>query len=130
MHARLVVTCPDALLFALEAEGRPVAVAYGFLSHRRFSFFQIAHDPGSSKLRPGTVLVYRTIAWLCDAGAAEFNFLQGDEPYKFEWTSDTRPLMQVEAGLSAVRSKLLAGAVRTRRWGIDNSRALVNALRR
>jgi CelD/BcsL family acetyltransferase involved in cellulose biosynthesis len=130
LHARLVENCPDALLFALQSDGRFVAVVYGFVGNARFSFFQIAHDPRFGKLRPGTVIVYRTIAHLCDAGAAEFNFLQGDEPYKFEWTADTRPLMQVEAGLSAVRSKLLAGAMRARRWGVDNGRALVNALRR
>lgn len=130
LHAHLVATCTEALLFALQSEGRFVAVLYGFLSNRRFSYFQIAHDPDFGQLRPGTVILYRTIAHLCDAGAVEFNFLQGDERYKYEWTSDTRPLMQVEAGISAVRSKLLTGAVRTRRWGIANGRALAKVLRR
>jgi CelD/BcsL family acetyltransferase involved in cellulose biosynthesis len=129
LHVRLVGNCDEACLFALQAEGRPVAVLYGFLCSRRFSFFQIAHDPRFDQRRPGTVLLYRTIAWLCEAGAIEFNFLQGDERYKFEWTADARQLLQMEARLSPVRSRLLAGARCLRRWGVDQGKALVNAFR-
>lgn len=129
LHARLAESCEEALLFALQAEDRFVAVLYGFLSNRRFSFFQIAHDPQFSRLSPGLVILCRIMAHLCETGASEFNFLQGDEAYKYEWTAEVRPLMQVEVGISPVRSKLLAGAGYLRRRAVDNGRALVNALR-
>lgn len=130
LHARLAETCEEAMLFALQAEGRIVAALYGFLVQRRFSFFQIAHDPHFDELRPGTVILYRTIAHLCTAGASEFNFLQGDERYKYEWTPDSRALVRAEVGISVVRSRLLTSAARARRWGTANSRALGRALRR
>jgi CelD/BcsL family acetyltransferase involved in cellulose biosynthesis len=107
LHQDLVTTCPEAILFGLRSGDRLVAVLYGFLSHKRFSFFQITHDPAFDELRPGTVILAKAIAHLCEAGALEFNFLQGEESYKFEWSTDTRQLIQVRLASRRIRGRLL-----------------------
>lgn len=108
LHMDLVQTSPETHLFALFDENKIVAVIYGFLSHDRFSFFQITHDPAYDELRPGTVILAKTLAFLCEAGAIEFNFLQGDEEYKFEWTSSTRQLMRLQLDSKGIRPCMLA----------------------
>jgi CelD/BcsL family acetyltransferase involved in cellulose biosynthesis len=107
LHTRLLDSCQEATLLSLKHKNRFIAVTYGFLSHKRFLFYQIAHDPEYNELRPGTVIVAKTISTIQEAGASEFNFLQGNEEYKFEWTSHTRALRRVCIYAPRVRATLL-----------------------
>lgn len=107
LHHEVVINSPEALLFALKVQNQFVAILYGFLSHTNFSFFQITHDPKYDELRPGTVILARSIERLCDLGTAEFNFLQGNESYKYEWASDQRNLFQTRLISSRLRPKVL-----------------------
>jgi CelD/BcsL family acetyltransferase involved in cellulose biosynthesis len=110
LHKRLAVYSSCALLFALRKDDRVVAVTYGFLQHDRFFFFQITHDPEFDELRPGTVIVAKTMASVAELGAREFNFLQGDESYKFEWTQSVRNLVCVHWVAPTLRARLIDGA--------------------
>ena len=95
LHSHLVGNSPAARLFALVVNGRPAAVLYGFLHLGRFAYYQVAHDPDFASLGPGTVLLSRVIEWCCRNGVEEFDFLQGDEDYKFRWSSGRRELSRV-----------------------------------
>lgn len=48
-------------------------------------FYQAGFDPGSKSVSPGTVLVAYTIRRAIEDGAAVFDFMRGDEPYKRRW---------------------------------------------
>lgn len=129
LHRDLVALEPQARLYALKKRERFVAVLYGFLYREIFHFYQIAHDPEFDALRPGTVLLSLSIEAACDAGASEFNFLQGDEAYKFEWTTTVRHLMNVEISAPRVKSKLAALARDSGRVGKGLLRALTRSVR-
>lgn len=115
LHRDLVASDPRARLQALKKDERFVAVLYGFEEQETFHFYQIAHDPEFEAIRPGTVLLSHSIDAACKSRVKEFNFLQGDEPYKFEWTNAVRMLMQVELSAPRLRSKLVILASRSRR---------------
>ena len=84
-----------------------IAVLYGFFVGGRFFYYQIAHDPKHGSLSPGAVLLYKAIEQCCKDGAKEFNFLQGDETYKWKWTKDSRRLYTVKMYNRSVRGSWL-----------------------
>ena len=43
-----------------------------------------------------TVDDYGTAIYFIEEGAAEYDFLHGDESYKFRWSSEVRPLFRIE----------------------------------
>jgi hypothetical protein len=58
-------------------------------------------------LSPGAVLLYKAIEQCCGIGVKEFNFLQGNEGYKWKWTKSSRTLYTVEMYNSTPRGFLL-----------------------
>jgi len=115
-HHDLVTSTAQACLYALKKGDRFVAVLYGFQERDRFHFYQIAHDPEYDSLRPGTVILAFAVELACDSGLIEFNFLQGDEPYKFEWTTTVRHLTRVEFVSPRLKPKAVALARRSARF--------------
>lgn len=73
---------PAALL--AEHDGRPVGAVYGFLWQKTFAYYNGGWDPAYARMSLGTVLLYRTIAAATDLGARTFDFLRGDEAYKYQ----------------------------------------------
>ena len=105
-HESLLNKMDNVWLRSLEIEGKVIAVLYGFLYQGRFFYYQIAHDPSFRKQSPGTVLLYKVIEECCELGVKEFNFLQGDENYKWQWTKESRTLHAV-----TIYNRTLVGAV-------------------
>ena len=105
-HESLLNKMDTIWLRSLEIDGKIIAVLYGFLHQDRFFYYQIAHDPLFRKQSPGTVLLYKVIEECCNSGVKEFNFLQGDEGYKWQWTKESRRLQNV-----TIYNRTLAGAV-------------------
>jgi CelD/BcsL family acetyltransferase involved in cellulose biosynthesis len=83
-------------LFVLQLDGQPVAALYGFRYRQRFSFYQSGFDPEWGKHSVGLVTMGLTIRRAFEEGALEFDFLHGDEAYKFHWTQSVRRLTQYE----------------------------------
>lgn len=72
---------PAALL--AERDGTPVGAVYGFLWQNVFAYYNGGWDHAYANLSLGTVLMYRTIATVTDLGIHTFDFLRGDEQYKY-----------------------------------------------
>ncbi|MFD9129976.1 GNAT family N-acetyltransferase [Kitasatospora sp. NPDC059571] len=72
---------PAALL--AEHEGRAIGAVYGFRWGQTFAYYNGGWDPAYARLSLGTVLLNRTIATVADRGARVFDFLRGDEAYKY-----------------------------------------------
>jgi len=83
-----------------------VAVMYGFLDNRTFSFYQHGFDEAYQQHSIGLVLMAMSIRAAIDEGAAEFDMLWGVEPYKFLWARDTRELRNVHLFPPTVAGRL------------------------
>jgi CelD/BcsL family acetyltransferase involved in cellulose biosynthesis len=93
-HARLVTALPaDSLTFRCLWSGDEIfAVFYGFTLQGRLFYFQLGYDPAWSDRSPGIVLLSEVIREAHERGCTEFNFLQGDESFKWTWTKQSRTL--------------------------------------
>lgn len=77
------------------AEGRPVAAAFGFEDDVTAYLYNSAYEPEFAEASPGIVLVAMAIADAIDRSKSRFDFLKGDEVYKFRLGAVERPLYQV-----------------------------------
>lgn len=79
------VTVGDQLVFA----------GVGFDDGTTCYFYNAGADPSARELSPG---VTGTAAYIRDrlaAGRTRFDFLRGDEPYKYEWGAVDEPVMRI-----------------------------------
>jgi CelD/BcsL family acetyltransferase involved in cellulose biosynthesis len=83
-------------LFVLHVAEKPVAALYGFSYRGKFLFYQTGFDPEYSRHGVGQVTVGRVIKDAFGEGLGEFDFLHGDESYKFDWTKTVRQLARLE----------------------------------
>jgi CelD/BcsL family acetyltransferase involved in cellulose biosynthesis len=90
--SRLALTRGWLRLFVLRLDGKPVAALYGFRYKRVFYFYQSGFDPEYGKFSVGLVTMGLAIKSAIEEGAAEYDFLYGDEPYKFLWARRAREL--------------------------------------
>lgn len=77
-------------LYAMRVGGRIVAVYYGFLDRRRAYYYLSGFDPEYDFLSPGTLVVSHSIEEAIREGAVEFDFLRGQESYKYLWGAQDR----------------------------------------
>lgn len=76
----------------VEVDGRVIFSTVGFDDGRTCYFYNAGLDPDARELSPGVV---GTAAYLRDrleAGRDRFDFLRGDEPYKYEWGAHDEPI--------------------------------------
>jgi CelD/BcsL family acetyltransferase involved in cellulose biosynthesis len=121
------------VIATLENKRTPVAAAYCFRDPIRLSYFQTGYDPAFDPASPGTVLLMSLIKRAFEEGLQEFDFLNGDEPYKYTWTDDVRPLYGWRAfphsvsGVVASRSlaavRHLKGLAKRLKQAVDGVRA-------
>jgi CelD/BcsL family acetyltransferase involved in cellulose biosynthesis len=98
-------------LFVLRLNGQPVAALYGFRFGRVFYFYQSGFDPAYATYSMGSVIVGLTIKQAIEEGAEEYDFLHGDEPYKFHWAKEQRELGRLELYPPHAAGWLCKGAV-------------------
>ena len=77
----------------LRIGGRLAAVDYGLGDGRRSYYYLGGFDPELARQGPGVLAVGHAIAEALREGAAEFHFLRGREPYKYQWGAMDQPSM-------------------------------------
>jgi CelD/BcsL family acetyltransferase involved in cellulose biosynthesis len=93
-HRAAVLTLARAGLlrmYALMVAGRIAAVYYGLGDGRRAYGYLIGFAPELSFLSPGALVIAHAIEEAVREGATEFDFLRGQEPYKYKWGAVDRP---------------------------------------
>ncbi len=70
----------------------PIHWHLGFVFRGRFYFYKLAGDRQWSNFSPGKVHTALLIEYCLHNDIRYFDFLYGDESYKFTWTSQTYPL--------------------------------------
>ena len=72
-------------IFTLLLEEDPIAALAGF-SHNQVLYHYIgAFDPDYVKIGPGNMIIFEAIDFAFKAGCVSFDFLRGQEPYKYKW---------------------------------------------
>jgi CelD/BcsL family acetyltransferase involved in cellulose biosynthesis len=79
----------------LEVGGRAVASTFSFQLKNTFYLYNSAYEPEAARLSPGVVLVSRLVEEAIDGGLRTFDFLRGDERYKYQLGAQTVPLNNV-----------------------------------
>jgi CelD/BcsL family acetyltransferase involved in cellulose biosynthesis len=77
-------------LFEVRVEGKTIASLLGYHTTGKFAFYQAGMDPEWSELRPGQLLMSRTIERAIERGCDEYDFLRGAEDYKKMWADKVR----------------------------------------
>ncbi len=90
----------DASIHLLICDGAPRAAAFGFETQDGYYFYNSAYDPGTAMASPGVVLFSSMIETEINRGAAVFDFLKGNEQYKFRHGAEARQLHVIEGRTS------------------------------
>ena len=94
-----LVTKANAVIHNLSSNGRTLATAFGFETADGYYFYNSAFEPDAARASPGVVLFSSMIEAQIERGAKVFDFLKGDERYKFRHGADARNLYAVEGRL-------------------------------
>lgn len=92
-----------------------VAVFYGFASGGSLAYYQLGYDPEWSDSSPGSVLLQETIREAHERGFSEYNFLQGEEGFKYRWTKEFRSLYAVDLFNRSVCGRLSQSLIAAKR---------------
>jgi CelD/BcsL family acetyltransferase involved in cellulose biosynthesis len=97
-------------LWLLEVDGEAVAAWYGWRIGGRYAYYNSGFDPARSALRPGLVLLAGVIRSALEEGAEEFDFLLGDESYKFRFAERSRTVHNVTVARAWHPALVVTGA--------------------
>jgi CelD/BcsL family acetyltransferase involved in cellulose biosynthesis len=78
-------------LTQLKVENRTAAIVLALRSGRAAYYYLGGFDPAWSHASPGTLAILATMRQAAAAGAHEFHFLRGSEPYKYHLGARDRP---------------------------------------
>lgn len=76
---------------------RAVAIMFGYVDPTGYYLYNSGYDPEASDASPGVVLLSVMIESAIEEGVGSFDFLKGDEAYKFRLGAERRPLIEIVA---------------------------------
>ena len=85
----------------LEVDGRRAAAALNFDYKDKLWGYNAGVDRTFMDLSPGWVLLSYVLKWCCENGRAEFDFMRGDEDYKYRFGAVDRHVMRVQVSKPA-----------------------------
>lgn len=91
-----LVTDAGAAIDLITVAGPPVAAAFGFVDADAFYLYNSAYAEDAADASPGIVLLASMIERSIDEGLQRFDFLKGDERYKYRLGAVDRPLSVIE----------------------------------
>lgn len=130
MKAFLDGTDAELELCWLEHEGRPFAVLYSFIYKGRIHFYQSGRSLDVPKtVRPGIGAHLFAIKRHIEAGRAVYDFLEGEQMYKSQLSSEERRLFSLRALSPSLRSRALEEARKALVVGRSRARELYARIR-
>ena len=79
------------------AEQTAAVVVFGYSDATGYYLYNSGYEPDLAEASPGVVLLGTLIERAIDEGRARFDFLKGDEAYKFRLGAERRPLTEIDA---------------------------------
>ncbi len=84
-------------LYFIEVNGVKAAAMLGFDYNNEFLLYNSGYDPSLfAHLSPGNVLTSYTIQHAIELGRSRYDFLRGDEEYKFRFGAEAEPVYDLE----------------------------------
>lgn len=77
-------------LYVLSVAGRKISVLYCIQYNRTVYLYQSGYDAEWASYSPGRAVVARAVKGAIEEGNHTFDFLRGDEAYKFQWNAVAR----------------------------------------
>jgi CelD/BcsL family acetyltransferase involved in cellulose biosynthesis len=74
---------------------RRIAAGIHFETADSLLFYNAGIDPDARDLSPGVVMTWAYIRRCLERGVRRFDFLRGDEPYKYEWGAVDEPIQRL-----------------------------------
>ena len=102
MREQMTVTLQNAhkqgylWLAFLEIEGARTAASLNFDYKNKLWGYNSGVSSEHRELSPGWVLLAHTIQWCCENGRYEFDFMRGDEEYKYRFGGVNKHVMRVK----------------------------------
>ncbi len=94
--ARRMLEADMLRLLFLTLDGEKAATLFAFEYDRRFWLYNSGYDPDShAQLSPGWVLLSYAIQYAIASGCRVFDFMQGDEEYKYRFGAQDYKVMRV-----------------------------------
>lgn len=81
-------------LYVLRLRGNVAAILYGFKYNNIFYYYQSGFDTELSRYSVGMVIMGLAIKSAIEEGIEKYDFLHGDEEYKYLWSSEQSALEQ------------------------------------
>jgi CelD/BcsL family acetyltransferase involved in cellulose biosynthesis len=78
-----------------DGQGTAVAAAFGFQDADAYYLYNSAYDPSRSEASPGIVMLSKLIEQSIGSELRWFDFLKGDETYKYRLGAVERPLFRI-----------------------------------
>ncbi|RAP31790.1 hypothetical protein DID76_02355 [Candidatus Marinamargulisbacteria bacterium SCGC AG-414-C22] len=92
----LINKTSDNILFSgLYLNDTPIALSLSFLKGNTIYYYIPVVNPSFLKFSPGRLLLIDTIKWAISKKYTTFDFLYGEEPYKFEWPVNKNELISI-----------------------------------
>lgn len=82
-------------LHFLNVGGRRIAAGVWFEDAHAWYLYNAGVDPEARELSPGVLLSATAIQAAIAAGRRRFDYLRGDEPYKYEWGAVDEPIQRL-----------------------------------
>ena len=82
-------------LHFLTVAGRRIAAGVWFEDADAWYLYNAGVDPDARDLSPGVLMSAKAIEAAIAAGRRRFDYLRGDEPYKYEWGAVDEPIQRV-----------------------------------
>ena len=98
-YFRDLLETAGATIHTLMCDGIPRANAFGFETDEGYYYYNSAYDIDAAMASPGIVLLASMIEAQIARGARVFDFLKGDERYKYKHGASPRPLYEVTGTL-------------------------------
>jgi hypothetical protein len=99
-------------LYFLMVDDEPVAVQYCAQYGQKMSYMLGGFDVEYSKYGVGNLITAKVIEVSIKKGIREYDFLKGDESYKFRWTEQFRRNCDVRVTSDKLASRAVGGAIK------------------
>ncbi len=117
-HTDLVpVLFPQGLLkmFYVKLNGKIESCLYAYAHNGCVYFYQSGFSPSYDKYSLGSVTLLEAIRSSIESGYREFDFLNGQEPYKYHWAREERETVSLTIGNGRWKSWSYLRAIKIRR---------------
>ncbi|NOT05872.1 MAG: GNAT family N-acetyltransferase [Anaerolineales bacterium] len=81
----------------LEADGQRIAAALNFDYNNKLWGYNAGVNRAFMELSPGWVLLAHILQWACENNRTEFDFMRGDEEYKYRFGAVNKYVMRVKS---------------------------------